>query len=150
MRAILPLAALMLITACHKAPPAEFKVDGAWVRLPAVQVNPGAAYFTVHGGKDKEVLLKVSAPFAVRTEMHQSMAGMSGDKDMMTMKPLPQVDVPAGGEVKFSPGGNHVMLFDVTPDLKPGEKAPLTLDFADGKKVTVQAVVIGAGDPEPK
>jgi copper(I)-binding protein len=146
MRVFLGLAAVALVSACQQAP-AELKADGAWVRLPAVEVNPGAAYFTIHGGNDKAVLLKVSGPFAVRTELHESMAG---DHGAMTMAPLKQVDVPARGEVKFAPAGKHVMLFDVAPNLTPGQKVPLTLDFADGKKLVVDAVVVGAGDPEPK
>jgi copper(I)-binding protein len=137
----------MLVSACHQAP-RDLKADGAWVRLPTAQVNPGAAYFTLHGGSEAAMLQKVGAAFAVRTEMHESMAG--NDHDMMTMAPIKDVAVPANGEVKFSPGGKHVMLFDVSPDLTPGQKVPLTLSFADGKTVTVQAVVVGAGDPEPK
>ena len=42
------------------------------------------------------------------------------------------------------------MLFDVSPTLKPGEKAPITLSFADGKTIEVQAIIVGAGDPAPK
>ena len=126
---------------------AEVSATGAWVRLPAVQGNPGAAYFTLHGGSAATTLLAADAPFAVRTELHQSMKGHAG---MMSMAPIKQVEIPAGGTIAFAPGGKHVMLFDVAPTLQPGAKAPITLSFADGKKIIVQAVVVGAGDPEPR
>jgi periplasmic copper chaperone A len=157
MRGFPGIVALALVSACAQAP-AELKADGAWVRLPAVRENPGAAYFTLHGGTEPAVLVQVSARFAVRTELHESMKGMDhGAGNMgghggatMSMKPIKDVAVPARGEVAFAPGGKHVMLFDVAPELRAGEKVPLTLSFADGKKVEVQAVVVGAGDPEPK
>lgn len=146
MRGLLGVVALALVAGCHQAP-AELGVDGAWVRLPGVIENPGAAYFAIHGGDKPVTLVKVSAPFAVRTELHESMKGAGG---MMSMKPLGEVAVPARGEVDFAPGGKHVMLFDVSPRLQPGERVPLTLSFADGRTIEVKAVVVGAGDPEPK
>jgi copper(I)-binding protein len=153
MRGFPGIVALALVSACAQAP-AELKADGAWVRLPAVRENPGAAYFTLHGGAEPAVLVQVSARFAVRTELHESMKGMdhgSGHAGAtMSMKPIKDIPVPARGEVAFAPGGKHVMLFDVAPELRAGEKVPLTLSFADGKKIEVQAVVVGTGDPEPR
>ena len=146
MRAFAGLAGLALLAACHQEP-AALTADGAWVRLPAVRENPGAAYFTLHGGSERATLLAVSAPFAVRTELHESMEGHEG---MMAMAPLKQVAVEPRATVEFKPKGKHVMLFDVAPGLQPGERVPLTLNFADGKKVELKAVVVGAGDPEPR
>jgi copper(I)-binding protein len=145
MRVFAGLVAVALVSACHQAP-AELTVDKAWVRLPAVQENPGAAYFTLRGGSSPATLLSVTAPYAVRTEMHESMA----EGAAMTMKPLKQVDLAARVTLEFKPGGRHVMLFDVSPKLVAGERVPLTLSFADGRKIEVKAVVVGAGDPEPQ
>lgn len=138
------VAAAALVAGCQQK--SELKADGAWVRLPAVAGRPGAAYFTLHGGSEPATLLAVSAPFAIRAEMHESMKGAGG---MMSMAPLKQVAVAPKAEVQFAPGGNHVMLFDLAPNLQPGSKAPLRLSFADGKTVEVQAVIVGAGDPDP-
>ena len=146
MRAFVAIAAVALVAGCQQAPK-DVTADSAWVRLPAVAGNPGAAYFTLRGGSKDAVLLSASAKFAVRTELHESMKGHEG---MMTMAPVAQVPVPANGTVSFEPGGKHVMLFDLAPSLKPGEKAPMTLTFADGRKIEVQAIIVGAGDPAPK
>ena len=140
------VAAGLLVAGCQqKAEPVT--VDGAWIRLPAVAGNPGAAYFTLHGGTAPATLLAVSAPFAVRSELHESMKGHEG---MMSMASVKDVAVAPKAVVRFEPGGKHVMLFDVAPTLQPGAKAPLSLSFADGKKLRVEAVVDGAGDPDPK
>jgi copper(I)-binding protein len=143
MRVFAGIVAVASLSACQ---PAETRVDGAWVRLPAVAGQPGAAYFTIHGGK-ADTLVAVSAPFALRAEMHES---MKGDHGMMSMAPIKDVPVPAGGKVAFEPGGRHVMLFSIGPRVKPGDTVPLTLAFAGGRKIEVQAKVAGAGDPQPK
>lgn len=155
MRTFLGIAALALVTACQQAP-AELKADSAWVRLPAVTGNPGAAYFTIHGGSEKANLVAVSAKFAVRAELHESMKhDMAGHEGMnmggsMSMEPVKDIAIQPGDAITFEPGGKHVMLFDIAPTLKAGEKAPLTLRFASGKTIEVEAVIVGAGDPAPK
>jgi hypothetical protein len=143
MRIVAGIVAVASLSACQAA---ETKVDGAWVRLPAVTGQPGAAYFKVQGGKQADTLVAVSAPFAIRTEMHES---MKGDHGMMSMEPVKDIPVPAGGAVTFEPGGKHVMLFSVGPNVKPGDTVPLTLAFASGRKIEAPAKVVGAGDPAP-
>lgn len=156
MRNVLGIAALVVLTACQQAP-AELTADGAWVRLPAVAGNPGAAYFTLHGGREKATLLAVNARFAVRSELHESMKhdmksmpGMNMAEGAMMMQPVKDVVIQPGDTLSFEPGGKHVMLYDIAPTLKAGEKAPITLSFADGKTIEVQAIIVGAGDPAPK
>jgi copper(I)-binding protein len=67
--------------------------------------------------------------------------------DVMKMRAVPKIDLPAGKEVKLEPGGLHVMLIDLKQPLKVGEKVPLTLVFdAGGKteKLNVDAEVMDA------
>lgn len=131
----------LALTACNKKP-AELTVSDAWVRLPAVKGQPGAAYFTVKGGATPDRLVLVTANYAVRSEMHESM--QSGG--MMTMKPLETgVAIPAGSKVSFKPGGMHVMLFDIRPQLTPPGPMELTLRFASGVSFTIDAEVKKAG-----
>lgn len=140
--ATLLLAATVLAAGCQQQE-RQVSASGAWIRLPAVTGRPAAAYFTLHGGTAPAVLLSVRTPVAIRTELHETTTGAGG---MMSMAPVEQVDLAPGATVEFAPGGKHVMLFDVAPDVKPGEKVPLTFAFADGKSVEVQADVRAAGD----
>lgn len=145
----IPLAAALAATAlaagCSQ-PAAEAEVVDAWVRLPAVEGNPGAAYFTIHGGADARTLVAVRAPFAVRAELHESIHA----NGMMTMEPIADLAVPAGGELVFEPGAKHVMLFDIGPAVQAGTPVPLRFEFAEAPPIEVQAVVVGAGDPAPE
>ena len=140
----LALAALM--TGCLQ--PDEISIDDAWVRLAAVKGNPAAAYFTVHGGPVDATIVTVSSDVSLRSEMHES---MSGGGSMASMRPLRSVRVPALTDVKFAPGGKHVMLYDVNSGIKPGGRPVLlTLHFADGTRISRKAQVLGAGDPAPE
>jgi copper(I)-binding protein len=144
MKTGLLVPALVLMAACQPARQ-QVSVDRPWVRLSAVPANPSAAYFTLKGGPKDETLTAVSAPAAMRAEMHESM----GKGGMMTMTPLKLVAVRAGDSVTFAPGGKHVMLIGLKPDVKPRGTTPLTFTFASGKTATVQAKVVGPGDGAP-
>lgn len=139
------LFALLLLSGCGAAPKAAH-VDAAWVRLPAVSGNPGAAYFTLTGGPAIDRLMTVSSPLAVRAEMHD-MAMKGG---MMSMAPLDAgLEVAQGGTVTFAPGGKHVMLFDISPKAIAGGKLPLTFSFASGATISAEADIVAAGGEAP-
>lgn len=147
MRQFMPmmLAPILLVAACSQ-PKAVRGVEEATVRLPAVTGNPGAAYFTLKGGAADETLVEVTSPQAIRAEMHDS--GMEGG--VMKMRPIAGgVAVPAGGEVRFAPGGKHVMLFDINPAVKSGGTMKLVFRYANAPTVEVDAKVMGAGDAMP-
>ncbi len=57
------------------------------------------------------------------------------------MRMLTSVPVPAGKSIAFSPGGRHIMLQGLAHPLQVGERVPITLQFADGIKLHVTAVV---------
>jgi copper(I)-binding protein len=127
-----PVLMAIALAGCQQA---ELSVSEAWVRLPAVTGRPGAAYFTVQGGSEATSLLAVSTPVAIRSELHE----MQHDGEMMAMKPRKDVAIPAGTVVKLQPGGVHVMLYDIAPNVRPGTKVPLRIAFADGRTIEVQA-----------
>jgi copper(I)-binding protein len=140
--ALLLMPAIAILSACQQ--PKETSVNNAWIRLAAVPANPSAAYFTLKGGPKDTTLIGVSTPAAMRTEMHESM----NSGGMMAMAPLKLVALRAGGEVTFAPGGKHVMLYGLKAT--PGGNVPLTFTFADGRKLTTGAKVVGAGDSAPQ
>ena len=133
-----------LLTGCSQ--PKQLDVDKLWVRLNAVAKGPAAAYFDVHGGTTPATLIAVSTDTAIRSEMHET----ANEGGMSTMKPIASIDIPAKTVVHFSPGGRHVMLFNVNPGIKPGGTMNFTFTFANGERILQTANVIAAGDPAPK
>ena len=55
--------------------------------------------------------------------------------DVMKMRALPSLDLPAGKAVELKPGGYHIMLMDLKQPLAKDSKVPLTLLFKDAKGV---------------
>ena len=144
MRLLIPiLAGALLLGGCQ---PAQVRVDGAWIRLPAVAGRPGAAYFHIRGGDQTATVVGVATPLADRAELHESMAGGGG---MMTMAPLAKVDVPPRADIAFAPAGRHVMLFGLSPAAKAGGTGRLSVRFADGRTISTEARILAAGDPAP-
>ncbi|WBO20947.1 copper chaperone PCu(A)C [Sphingomonas abietis] len=136
---------LLVLAACHHE--ATLSADHGWVRLPAVPGHPGAAYLVIHGGPVPARLLAVESKAAGASELHESMA--TGRGGATGMARLDGVDVPAHGELRFAPGGRHVMLFGLSPAWKAKGRMPLSLRFATGQSLTVDAMVVGAGDAAP-
>lgn len=114
----------------------DIKINDARVVLPGVAGNPGAAYFSLDNQSKADVMIAaVAVQGAGRTELH------AGD-----MKVLDGGKASARTHLDFTPGGAHVMLFDISSDLTAGKETELTVIFADGDKMSVPAKVLTTGD----
>lgn len=143
-RRLLTIALLSGLAACGGI--GEPAVTDAWVRLPAVEGRPAAAYFEFTAGRDAAVLTGITTPLATRAELHET---IRQDDGAMSMAAIREVQVAPAETIRFEPSGKHVMLFGVTAGAAPGATAPLTLRFADGSTVQTEAKLVGAGDPAP-
>ncbi len=141
------LLTVAVLPGCARAPEPGPTVADAWVRLPAVPGRPGAGYAKITGSGDHSVMLRgVTSPKAARIELHVTMT--MGDR-AVSMKPIAEVPVMPTATLFLQPGSAHAMVFGLSPDLKPGGTIPLTFAF-DGSTRTVDAKLVGAGDPAPK
>jgi copper(I)-binding protein len=119
------------------------KVNGAWVRLPAASGRPAGGYLVVASAGPADALVGASSPMAERVELHS----MAHENGVMRMRQESALAVPAGGTLALAPGGNHLMLFGLSPGLKPGAKVAVTLSFRSGAKVNVEAEARAPGAP---
>lgn len=95
-------------------------------------------------GADADTLLGASTDVSQAVEIHS----MEMEGGVMTMRPLPEgLTIPAGETASLKPQGYHVMLINLTRDLRPGDRFQLTLTFAKAGDVAVN-VVVGAGKPD--
>jgi copper(I)-binding protein len=119
-------------------------VDKAWARA-SIGKN-GAAYFTLtNTGKSDNKLVGVSSDVARRVELHTHKM----DGNIMRMRALENIIVPAGESVTLKPGGHHVMLMGLTRKLKEGDSFPLTVIFAKAgqMRISVKVGKMGAAGP---
>ncbi|HEY5346757.1 MAG TPA: copper chaperone PCu(A)C [Rhizomicrobium sp.] len=130
----------MALVVCGAASAAKVTVSGAWMRaLPAHL--PAAGYFTAHNGGKNDVDITGAQSLACGMLMlHLS----SNDKGIGSMVDVPKVTVPAGGEVKFAPGGYHLMCMNPKPSVRPGKTIPVALQFSDGTSLVVRFAVRNA------
>ncbi|KPG95515.1 transporter [Pseudomonas sp. RIT-PI-q] len=114
---------------------AQTQVNDAWVRATVAGQQSTGAFMTLQADSDSK-LLSVQSPVANTVQIHQS----SMKDDVMSMRQVESVALPAGKPVSFDPHGYHVMLIDLTAQVKEGDKVPLTLivENAKGEKETIQ------------
>ena len=126
------LAALLAGNAMAQT--AAVKVEGAWARA-SVPGQMGTGAFMKLTAKDGAKLVGASSPVAGVTEVHE----MKMEGDVMKMRAVPAIDLPAGKAVELKPGGYHVMLMDLKAPLKAGESVDISLvvEGKDGKKETI-------------
>ncbi|MDE2223954.1 MAG: copper chaperone PCu(A)C [Xanthomonadaceae bacterium] len=138
-----------LIATCASAPAAApasaVRIEQAWIRwLPANL--PAAGYATIVNDSDGvQRLTGVSSPDYGLVMLHRSRLAQ-GDS---TMEMVDHLDIPAHGSVKLAPGGYHLMLSHAKRPVKPGDKVPMRLRFADGSVLQVDFSVLPANASGP-
>lgn len=121
---------------------AQVQVEGAWARPTAPGQPVGGGYLTLRSAS-ADRLLGGSTPAAERVELH-SMA-MIGN--VMKMRQLDALALPAGKSVKLQPGSQHLMLVGLKAPLKVGDKLALTLKFEKAGEVRAELTVMSGPAP---
>jgi copper(I)-binding protein len=128
---------------------AQVAVRNAWVRATVPQQTATGAFMQLKAEQDTR-LVSVSSSAAPVVEVHE----MALQDNVMRMRPVQAVELPAGKAVDLKPGGHHVMLMGLKQPVKAGETVPLTLTFEDrgGRRqsVGVNAVVRPLGTAEAR
>lgn len=127
-KSLLVIAAAVLATSAAWAQ--SVQVEGAWARA-TVPGQKGTGAFMKLTAKDGARLVGATSPAAGIAEVHE----MKLEGDVMRMRAVPALDLPAGKTVELKPGGYHLMLQDLKAPLAQGSTVPLTLVFKDGKGV---------------
>ena len=142
--------AVALAAAVAVAPAwAQVTVSAPWVRG-TVQGQKATGAFMQLKSADGAALVAAETPVAGIVEIHE----MKMEANVMRMRAVPKLDLPAGRAVELKPGGYHVMLMDLKQPLKAGESVPIKLKFQgkDGKpqEVEVKAEVRDLTAAAPK
>ena len=126
------------------------EVKDPWARATAPGQKAGGVFMQLKspGGG---ALVAAESPAANVVEIHE----MAMEGNVMRMRAIPKLDLPAGQTVELKPGGYHVMLIDLKAPLKKGDMVPVKLKVQgkDGKpaEIEVKAEVrdMGAGASGP-
>jgi copper(I)-binding protein len=144
------LAAIAFASAALVAqaqPAAPVAIDGAWARA-ALQGQPTSAAYMTLTAREPLTLVGATSPAAGSVELHE----MKMEGEVMKMRAIDALDLPAGKSVELKPGGYHFMLMDLKAQFKPGLVVPLTLRLRDAKgaeRTLVVALPVSAAAPAP-
>ena len=139
-------AALILVLSAFAAmaQTGEIQIKDAWARATPGGAQTAAAYVTILSPTGDR-LKAASTPVAQKAELHT----MTMDGNVMKMRQVDGIDLPAGQAVTLKPGGYHIMLTALTQPLTEGQSFPLTLTFdkAGTREVTVTVQKVGSMGP---
>lgn len=121
------LAALVLMGLALPAL-AQTTVSDAWVRASVPHQQSTGAFMVLTASSDSK-LVGVASPVAKTVQVHE----MTMNGDVMGMREVKAVELPAGKAVTLDPNGLHVMLMGLKNQVKEGDKVPLTLTIEDAK-----------------
>lgn len=113
---------------------AQVAAKDPWVRATVTQQKATGLFVQLTSPADAR-LVAAASPVAGVVEIHE----MVMDGNVMRMRAVPGLDLPAGKTVKLEPGGYHVMLMDLKQPIKDGDlvDVSLTVEGKDGKRETL-------------
>ena len=119
------------------------KIEDAYTRatVPGQQVAGGFMKIENKGAADQ--LISASSPVAGEVQLHE----MAMDGNVMKMRQVKDIPLPAGGAVELKPGGLHLMFMNIKAPLTAGETVPVKLKFAKAGEVEVKMPVNAMGKP---
>lgn len=115
----------------------SLNVTDVWAR-PGIAGGNSAVYLTISNPGRADAVLGAQSDAAAQVELHQTKMEQSG---AMAMHHQESIAIPAGGQVKFEPGGLHVMLTNLRHDLKAGDAFSVTLKFQNAGERTLHVRV---------
>ena len=121
-------------------------VQDAWIRGIPPSATTTAAFMAIHNaGSDDAILKSADCEVAENVQIHT----MEQVGEIMKMKEVSELRIPANGQAILAPKGYHIMLIGLVRPIKEGESIPLSLNFADRPTVVVDAVVKKWGSMPP-
>lgn len=132
------ISSLLTLAVCSAAY-AQVSVKEAWVRATVPQQKVTGAFLQMSSGQEAR-LIAISSPVAASAELHK----MDMEGDVMKMRAIDALALPAGKMVELKPGSYHIMLMDLKAQVKEGDIVPLslTVETKDKKRVNIQVQAV--------
>ncbi len=127
------LLALLII---FSNPSDKIKIKDPWMRVGA-QGQATGLFFKIENNSDKpDTLYKVEFKPAGLVQIHET---YDAGNDMMGMREVGKIVIPAKSSVELKPGSYHVMLMKLKQDIKKGYVGDITLYFKNTGKIMIKA-----------
>ena len=111
-----------------EGPDQSVAISDGWVK--AADSGMSAAFGELtNTGSDDVTVVSATTEASSMLELHETVANESGEMIMREIEG--GFVIPAGDTLSLEPGGNHIMLMDLSDPLEAGEEVTFTLTFAD-------------------
>lgn len=111
----------------------SLSLDSAWAK--AADGMSGVFGTLVNNTDEPVTLLSAVSERAGLVELHET-AMVDGTSIMREVEG--GFEIPAMGTFELVPGGNHIMLMELTSELLPGELLPVSLTFSNGEIIELE------------
>ena len=132
---------LPFLFACTPETRAPVVLEDVVITEPRPGANMSAGYFTISNNRGEPLAItRVESPQFGKIEIHETTTidGVS------RMRPIPALEVPAGGSIVLERGGKHLMLMQPAADLER-----ISLDFYAADELLVSIDTEIAADRGP-
>lgn len=119
----------------------QIKIENAFAFATAPKQPVAAGFLKIENKGAADQLVSASSPVAGEVQLHE----MAMDGNVMKMRQVKDIVVPAGGAVELKPGGMHLMFMNLKAPLAAGETVPVKLKFAKAGEVEVKMPVNAMG-----
>lgn len=121
---------------------ADLEISGAFLRASPKVANAGAGFLTIKNNTaSDDVLIAAEANISKTVELHTHVK----EGDVMRMRQIESIPVPANGAAVLKPGADHIMFINLDKPLVEGQKVPVTLVFAKSGKQQIEMPVAAVG-----
>ena len=127
------ILALLLI---FSNPSDKIKIVDPWMRVGAQGQSTGL-FFKIENNSDKaDTLYKIEFEPAGKVEIHET---YNAGNDMMGMREVGKIIIPAKSTFELKPGAHHVMLMKLKQDINKGYVGEFVLYFKLAGKIVIKA-----------
>lgn len=133
------VASLLVLTGCSSTPAIE--TSDLWVKSSEMSNVGGmtAVFGTITNNSSEDITLTGGqTEVADIVEIHE-MAMIDGEMKMQEIGG--GLVIPAGQSVTLEPGGDHIMLMELTQAIEAGQEISVTLNFDGAQSLTLTGIV---------
>ena len=119
----------------------SIKIENAYTRATAPGQQVAGGFLKIENKGAADQLISASSPVAGEVQLHE----MAMEGNVMKMRQVKDIAVPANGAVELKPGGLHLMFINIKAPLAAGESVPVKLKFAKAGEVEIKVPVNAMG-----
>ncbi len=113
-------------------------IEDAYARATPPKVTTSLIFAEItNSSKEDRFIVSAHSQAAGKVELHDVIT----DGEVMKMRQIKQIKIPAMQTTKLKPGGLHIMLLNLKQPLKENNNIAVTLTFANGEQKTLTVPV---------